>query len=135
MRNQRGFTLLEVLVASVIMAMAVGGLMSSLSTSLRNAAKITEYDRASLLARSRMDELMAQPRLPRFTMLQGPGWRARITPFEMPPNPGVGIGILDRIELQVFWMSGEQQKSFTLEGFRKSVLTQEDITAGVLTAR
>ena len=35
--NRRGFTLLEVLVASLIMAIAVAGLLSNLSTSLRNA--------------------------------------------------------------------------------------------------
>lgn len=132
MTRSQGFTLLEMLVATVIMAVAVSGLMSSLSTSMRNAARITEYDRASLMARSKMDELIAQPRLPRQTMLEGPGWRARITPFEVPPNPQAGYSILDRIELEVSWMAGPQRKTFALEGFRKSALTQEDIAAGAL---
>ncbi len=130
--TNRGFTLLEMLVATVIMAVAVSGLMSSLSTSMRNAARITEYDRASLMARSKMDELIVQPRLPRQTILEGPGWRARITPFEFVPNPQPGNAVLDRIELEVAWMAGPQRKTFTLEGFRKSILTQEDIATGAL---
>ena len=36
--TQRGFTLLEILVATTIMGVAVVGLLSSLSTSMRNAA-------------------------------------------------------------------------------------------------
>jgi len=133
--TNRGFTLLEMLVATVVMAVAVSGLMSSLSTSMRNAARITEYDRASLMARSKMDELIARPRLPRQTILEGPGWRARVTPYDYPPNPQAGYSILDRIELEVSWMAGTQRKAFTLEGFRKSILTQEDIAAGALVAK
>jgi general secretion pathway protein I len=135
MTRRRGFTLLEMLVATVIMAVAVSGLMSSLSTSMRNAARITEYDRASMMARSKMDELIAQPRLPRQTILEGPGWRAKVTPYEFLPNPQPGFFVLDRIELEVAWMAGAQRKTFTLEGFRRSVLTQEDVAAGALIPR
>ena len=130
--TNRGFTLLEMLVATVVMAVAVTGLMSALSTSMRNAARLTEYDRASMMARSKMDELIAQPRLPRRTILQGPGWRAKVTPFEAAPGPQPGSPVLDRIEVEVSWMAGEQRKTFTLEGFRRSVLTPEDVVAGAL---
>jgi type II secretion system protein I len=41
--NRRGFTLLEVLVATVIMATAVIALLSNLSTSLNNAARLTDF--------------------------------------------------------------------------------------------
>jgi general secretion pathway protein I len=132
MTRRRGFTLLEMLVATVVMAVAVSGLMSALSTSMRNAARLTDYDRASLMARSKMDELIAQPRLPRSTILEGPGWRAKVTPFEMLPGAQPGSAILDRIELEVSWISGGQRKTFTLESFRKSILTQEDVAAGIL---
>jgi general secretion pathway protein I len=127
---RRGFTLLEMLVATVVMAIAVTGLMSALSTSMRNAAKLTEYDRASMMARSKMDELIAQPRLPRGPILEGPGWRAKVTPFETAPGAGPGAPVLDRIEVEVNWMAGEQRKTFTLEGYRRSVLTEQDMGPG-----
>ena len=128
--RRRGFTLLEMLVATVIMAVAVSGLMSSLSTSMRNAAKLTDYDRASLIARSKMDELLVEKHLPRNRPIEGPGWRAMVTVFEAPPNPQPGFSVLDRIQLEIFWMTGDQRKAFLLEGFRKTILTQEDMAAG-----
>lgn len=137
--NQRGFTLLEVLVATVIMAVAVAGLLGSLSTSMRSGSRLTDHDRAALLARTKMDELLVQSRLPRLTMIEGAleapegmksGWRARVTPFEMPPNAGPGTPILERVELEVWWTAGEQRRTFTLEGYRRGVLTREDIAAG-----
>jgi hypothetical protein len=120
------------LVATVIMAVAVSGLMSSLSTSMRNAAKLTDYDRASLIARSKMDELLVEKHLPRNRPIEGPGWRAMVTVFEAPPSPQPGFSVLDRIQLEIFWMAGDQRKAFLLEGFRKTILTQEDMAAGAI---
>lgn len=99
--NRRGFTLLEVMVATTIMGLAVVGLLSGISQSLRNADRVTEYDRAALLARSKMDELLLNYQLPKNTVISGEfpppvvggkqgGWRAKITPFEVPPNPAAG---------------------------------------------
>ena len=52
------------MVATVIMAIAVTGLMSAISTSLRNAARLTDYDRAALFGRQKMDELLIADGLP-----------------------------------------------------------------------
>jgi general secretion pathway protein I len=140
--SRRGFTLLEVLVATLIMALAVTGLLSALSTSLRSAARLTDYDRAALLARQKMDELMIATKAPILAPFQGTwgpevtgglqtGWQARITPFDMPPGANVGTAILERIELEIWWMYGEQRRSFKIEGFRRWVLTPDDVVAGV----
>src|SRR5205085_7314962 len=71
-RSRRGFTLLEVLVATTIMGIAVVTLLSALSTSVRNATWLTDYDRAVLLARAKMDSLLVDPALPRQTVMEQP---------------------------------------------------------------
>ncbi|HYZ85021.1 MAG TPA: prepilin-type N-terminal cleavage/methylation domain-containing protein [Bryobacteraceae bacterium] len=139
-----GFTLLELLIATVIMATAVTGLLSALSTSTRNAARVTEHDRATLLADRKMSELLSTTtRLPRFTPLEGGWdatqsggvpmkWRAIVTPFELPPSPAPGQYVLDRIQLEISWLQGDRERHFSVEAFRRSTLTQQDIEAGVL---
>jgi general secretion pathway protein I len=131
--TRRGFTLLEMLVATTIMGIAVVGLLSNLSTSLNSAARLTGHDRAAVLAREKMDELLLDPRLPEFVSLQGAfdaslvgdtaaGWRARLTPFEVPPNAAAGAPFLERIELEVWWGEGRARHTLSLEGYRRGVL-------------
>ena len=136
--NQRGFTLLEVLVATLIMGIAVVGLISGISQSLRNADRVTDYDRAALLARSKMDDLLLNYQLPRGTTISGSfdpvlmggkegGWRARITPFESPPRPAPGGEILERVELEIWWQFGADRRRFNLEAFRSNIVRPEDM--------
>ncbi len=58
----RGFTLLEMLVATAIMGIAVVALLANISTSMQNASRLTDYDRAALLAKRKMDELLLDGR-------------------------------------------------------------------------
>lgn len=138
--RQRGFTLLEVLVATMIMGVAVVGLLSAISTSMRNAARLADYDRVALLARAKMDALLVERALPQFTVLEGgfdralmggaeAGWRARVTPFEMPANRTAGTLVLERVELEVWWMAGDKRRTFALDGFRRRLLREGDLAA------
>jgi general secretion pathway protein I len=136
--GRRGFTLLELVVATTIMGIAVVGLLSGLSGAVRNAARLRDYDRAVQLGQLRMNELLLDDRLPRNVELQGAfdaslsggvesGWRARLGAFEMPPVPAPGQFALDRIELEIWWIYGAQRHSFTLDAYRRQVLKPEDI--------
>jgi general secretion pathway protein I len=146
MRSERGFTLLEMMVATVVMAVAIAGVLAALSISVRNAARLTDRDRASVLARRKLDELLVERPLARNVVLQGAydpattnglpsGWKARVTPFEVPDNPAPGTKILERIEVQIWWVASGSPQTFQAEGFRRAVLTPQDIASGGLLPR
>ncbi|MFN0107143.1 MAG: prepilin-type N-terminal cleavage/methylation domain-containing protein [Bryobacteraceae bacterium] len=135
--KERGFSLLEVMVATFIMAVAVVALLSNLTTSLRNASRLTDHDRAALLARHKMDELLLISRLPQMQVIEGrfdpsqssgmdAAWRARATVFEFMPGAGPGSEILERVELQILLQNGGRVKSFSMEGFRKRRLLPDE---------
>jgi general secretion pathway protein I len=141
-RRHRGFTLLEVLVATAIMGIAVAGLMANLRTSLLNASKLGDYDRAAMLARRQMDELMLVRPLPKGMPIDGLfppermegrrcGWRAVVTPFEGQGAPGAppapGTRILERIALQIWWMQGGQRRTLDIAAYRPAVATDADL--------
>lgn len=141
MKSERGFTLLEMIVATVILAVAVVGLMSGVSGAMRNAARLTAYDRVAQLARLRMNNLLLDYRLPRNSVVSGDfdpaqtggmnaGWRARAILFETPPSPGPGQTALQRIELEIWWMSGRERRTFTLDAFRPYMLQPSDVAPG-----
>ena len=138
---ESGFTLLEVLVASAIMGIAVTGLLASLSTSMRTASRLTDYDRATLLARQKMDELMVDDKAPRSAPFEGTwdlaltsglscGWQAVVRPWDAPPGAGPGSPVLDRIQLTIWWVANGQRRTFTLEGYRQGILTPHDLAGG-----
>ncbi len=136
--DKRGFTLLEMLVATAIMGIAVVGLLSSLAASARNAARLRDYDRVAQIAELRMNDLLLDENLPRGVELRGDfdpalrgglesGWRARLTAFEMPPARVPGQYSLDRIEMEVWWMAAGQRRTFSLDAYRRHILKPEDI--------
>lgn len=139
--RQRGFTLLEVLVATTLMAIAVVGLLANLRTSLGTAARLSDYDRAAVLARRQMEELLAMRVLPMGAPFEGvfppqvtggvqAGWRARVTPWETSTMPGMAPGpgskILERIQLEVWWMSGQRRRTMGLTSYRQALARAED---------
>lgn len=61
-RRQRGFSLVEMIAAFLVFAIAMGVLMQVLSSSLRNARVSTTYTYAALWAQSKLDTLgVAEP--------------------------------------------------------------------------
>ena len=131
-KRAAGFTLLEVLVATLIMGIAVAGVLGGLSTSVHNASRLTQYDRATLFARSKMNELLLDSTLKRNVPMEGvfdatSGWTATIQPFEAPPGTGPGQWVMDRVQLDIWWTDGANRRAFSLEGFRRGVAQAGDV--------
>ncbi len=128
--NSGGFTLLEVLVATVIMGIAVAGLIAGLSHSVQNAARLTDYDRAAMLARTKMNDLLVDRNLPFDGTVEGQfereqsggvpsGWRASLRPFDVPPHAGPGMVILQRVGLEIWWEPAVgARRTIQLESYR-----------------
>jgi general secretion pathway protein I len=123
--KRKGFTLLEVMVATVIMGIAVAGLIAGLSQSVKNAARLTDYDRAAMLARTRMNDLLLDVTLPYDGTVEGKfdeksGWRASLRPFDLPPHAGPGTEILQRIALELWWQPATgTRRTIQLESYRR----------------
>ena len=138
-RNDAGFTLLEVLVATAIMGIAIAGVMGGLAQSSRNASRLTQYDRATLLAQQKMNELLVDDSLSRKIPAEGlfppgqtrgiqAGWRARVLPFEtIAGQAAPGGWVVDRVELEIWWMDGPTRRSLSLDGYRRAILRAEDL--------
>ena len=126
----RGFTLLEVLVATSIMAVAVATLLSALSASVRNASRVSAHDRATLLAKRTMDELLLDHALPLNAQVAGNwtsseagldgGWRARVEMHLPPKTSAPGQPYMQRLLLEVWWNSAAGRRTVQLEAYRKS---------------
>jgi general secretion pathway protein I len=139
--GRRGFTLLEMMVATTIMGVAVVGLLSEISSSVHNAARLRDYDRIAQLAREQMNELLANYQLPRNFEIDNQfdpnitggldaGWRAKLTTAEKPMAPD-GEMALDRIQLEVWWNSGGHRRTFPLEAFRRRPVVPQDFQPAV----
>jgi general secretion pathway protein I len=140
-KQRRGFTLLEMIVATTIMSIAVVGMLSGLAASTRNAARLRDYDRVAQLARLQMNNLLTDPAFRGTVTLHGTwdpsitggleaGWQGRADNFEQAPpahKPGPGEMVLDRVTLDVWWMSGGNRRTFTMETIRRRIVAITDV--------
>ena len=125
--SQKGFTLLEVLVATIILAVAVSALMANLSTSTANLFKVNDIDRLTFVSKRKMDELLAIQNIRRLVVLEGvletdakekpiAGFKAQIIPFG-PLSQSSGER-LERVRLETWLQSGSRRRTLMLESFR-----------------
>ncbi|SEG04951.1 type IV pilus modification PilV family protein [Marinobacterium lutimaris] len=121
--RQGGFTLLEVLVAFVIMAALLGVMLRLNSQALDTTQRAATRQQALMLAQSQLDRVLASPHL-RLGLENGRfdderfEWQLRVSRYEFPEQSQVRGDISIQpyeIELSVYW---GQKQSLTLNTLR-----------------
>jgi prepilin-type N-terminal cleavage/methylation domain-containing protein len=120
---KRGFTLLEVLVAVMVLGTAVAAISGVLGTSMRNVGRAEDYQRVTLLSRSQMNELMTLPWKDGQTWngqwAEGYRWRAQASRV-LPGSPAAQQAPYElmRMTLVGTWKTTRGEKTYTLETAR-----------------
>ena len=109
LRHARGFTLLEILVAFVVLAMVGGALLQLFQGGLRNIDSSAHVSHAALLAKSKLTELSASsglsPGLRSGRFDDTYSWQLELSPYTLEngaPLPQSSLTAL-HAELQITW--------------------------------
>jgi type II secretion system protein I len=127
--KQSGFTLIEVLVALVILGIGIGSILAAYSGSLRLMQRARDHSVAGLLARSKLDETLATEngevaddgREERYngTLF---GYRITTTPVDLISEELAeklpGAPRLEEVRVEVFWGEEDRQQRYVMSSFR-----------------
>ncbi len=123
MSDQRGFTLLEIMVAFTIMALSVAVLLRAFGGSVRLIGDAGEMAKAVTLAQSKLAEvgriIPVEESEESGEWQQNYHWTLSIQPFEpfqpVADNPRLAMY---RVEVTVTWQDGRHQRSYSLSTLR-----------------
>lgn len=117
--TQAGFSLLEMLVAFVIMAFSLTMIYRVSGGTARNSAELEQYQHASLLADSLLNERDAVPAAGWNAQGTSAGyqWTVRSVPFST-SFAGAAVPPLKEIAIEVRWMESGRIKTYELHTLR-----------------
>ena len=119
-QNQRGFSLLEILVAFVVLALTLSMIMQIFSGGLRNVGRSDEYSRAVLVAEAKLAEISGSPLQlgTQSGVADNFKWSSNVTVYadpvasaQNPLDPNLAVELY-KIDVDVSW--GEEEKPRTL---------------------
>lgn len=130
-RHSRGFSLLEVLVAFVILGLVLGALMEIFSGGLRNVGLAGEYQRAALLAQSKLAtvgiELPLKESESNGEFDSTYRWQISIRPYQSTqieaanqaagPTPVMPVALVE-VEIKVLWGADDRVRTVSLKTLR-----------------
>lgn len=112
-RAERGFTLLEVLVAFAILAVSLGGLMVAFSDGLRTTNRSVTISTATLQAQSLMEEvgrsIPVRPGQVTGVLEDGARWQVTVEPFDTGESGAAAVVrslFAYRVDVTVEWDIG-----------------------------
>jgi type II secretion system protein I len=138
-KRQSGFTLLEVLIAAVLLGSVFVAVVSVMSQSLRNIDRMRPHELAMLHAREKMNEELLLDELEPGSLggqwTDGYRWRVEVTPLDfvavgqstaapqpvLPSSPTTGSAVrpgaktLFRVAVEVTWGDRNNARSYALQ--------------------
>jgi prepilin-type N-terminal cleavage/methylation domain-containing protein len=149
MTDNRGFTLIEVLVAAGILGMVATALFGLLSTSLSNLHKVEEMHQYELAAEDTMDRVLFQPTLPVPSRAEGSldslgnvsnlgnsggHWTVNIDPWAPPKLENAPSQVVVKVHVVVSWPGRVSERSIELETLKATKIENYDLENRIQTA-
>jgi general secretion pathway protein I len=129
MRAERGFTLIEVLVAAAVLGITASALFGLFSKSLFNIGRVEDLHRYELAAENVMNRVLLLPTLPgggeTSGVLDDSGARWNVTvqpwaPSDLTSKPGEGIL---RVAVSVTWPGRSIPRRIQIEALKPAQIT------------
>ena len=118
-RNEKGFTLLEIIAALTILAVSILTLVQMFSGSLNQAAQADQYLNGVYLAQQKfsqleMDNFQSDTTEGTFENLENYHWQLEILPYESPLNNEEARIKIQKVSLRIYWEDRNQEKEVQL---------------------
>jgi general secretion pathway protein I len=129
MKRQRGFTLVEVMVAAAVLGMAATALFGLFSRSLTNLRTIHDLRQYHLAGEEIMNRVLLQTSLPPEAEAEGrierlnARWVVGITPWYPLNLNGQPREAVMKIDVQIVWPGRSAERSVKLETIKGSVIS------------
>jgi prepilin-type N-terminal cleavage/methylation domain-containing protein len=119
LRDEKGFTLLEIIASMTILAVGVLTLVQLFSGSLNQAAQAERYLNGVYLAQQKfsqleLDNFKSDITEGEFENQEGYRWQLEVLPYESPLNNEEARIQIKKVSLRVYWEDRDQEKEVQL---------------------